>query len=167
MPSFDRTKIGDVRPNQMITTFGPGAIVDVIRDSVTILDTSYWRKVNRLQTDVSHPTLVSIIFTNQKARHSTTFPQYLSLIPTFALIRSAVIFLTFVSTLISSNICVRAWTAPCVTSLLTLQDLSLCAHRGIWMISPGDGGYIKATAIVRKNSISVLPVVHPLWAIWL
>ena len=34
MPSFDRTKIGDVRPNQMITTFGPGAIVDVIRDSV-------------------------------------------------------------------------------------------------------------------------------------
>ena len=44
MPSFDRTKIGDVRPNQMITTFGPDAIVDVIRDSVTILDTSYWQE---------------------------------------------------------------------------------------------------------------------------
>lgn len=34
--------IGEVRPNQMITTFGPGAIIDAVKDSVTILDTNYW-----------------------------------------------------------------------------------------------------------------------------
>lgn len=34
--------IGEVRPNQMITTFGPGSIIDAVKDSVTILDTNYW-----------------------------------------------------------------------------------------------------------------------------
>ena len=37
-------KIGDLRPNQLITTFGPGAIVDSIKDSVTVLDLNYWRE---------------------------------------------------------------------------------------------------------------------------
>ena len=44
MPSFDKNKIGEVRPNQMITTFGPGSIVDAVKDSVTVLDTSYWKE---------------------------------------------------------------------------------------------------------------------------
>ena len=43
MPSFDKNKIGEIRPNQMITTFGPGSIVDAVKDSVTVLDTSYWK----------------------------------------------------------------------------------------------------------------------------
>ena len=37
-------KLGDLRPNQLITTFGPGAIVDAVKDSVTILDISYWKQ---------------------------------------------------------------------------------------------------------------------------
>ena len=37
-------KIGDVRPSQLITTFGPGAIIDAKRDCVTILDINYWEK---------------------------------------------------------------------------------------------------------------------------
>ena len=41
---FDRNKIGEVRPNQLITTFGPGSIIDAVRDSVTILDTDYWKE---------------------------------------------------------------------------------------------------------------------------
>ena len=44
MPSFDKHKIGEIRPNQMITTFGPGSIVDAVKDSVTVLDTSYWKE---------------------------------------------------------------------------------------------------------------------------
>ena len=44
MPSFDKNKIGEIRPNQMITTFGPGSIVDAVKDSVTVLDTSYWKE---------------------------------------------------------------------------------------------------------------------------
>lgn len=40
---FNRKLLGDLRPNQIITTFGPGSIVDAVKDSVTILDTSYWK----------------------------------------------------------------------------------------------------------------------------
>ena len=40
--SFDKNKIGEIRPNQLITTFGPGAIIDAVKDSVTVLDTNYW-----------------------------------------------------------------------------------------------------------------------------
>ena len=36
-------KVGDLRPNQLITTFGPGAIIDSIKDSVTVLDINYWK----------------------------------------------------------------------------------------------------------------------------
>ena len=32
---FDNNKLGEIRPNQLITTFGPGAIVDAVKDSVT------------------------------------------------------------------------------------------------------------------------------------
>ena len=42
MANFDKYKIGEIRPNQLITTFGPGAIVDAVKDSVTVLDTNYW-----------------------------------------------------------------------------------------------------------------------------
>ena len=37
-------KLGEIRPNQLITTYGPGAIVDAINDSLTVLDISYWRE---------------------------------------------------------------------------------------------------------------------------
>ena len=47
MPSFDKNKIGEIRPNQMITTFGPGSTVDAVKDSVTVLDTSYWKEMRR------------------------------------------------------------------------------------------------------------------------
>lgn len=45
--AFDRNKIGEVRPNQLITTFGPGSIIDAVRDSVTILDTNYWKELSK------------------------------------------------------------------------------------------------------------------------
>lgn len=40
--AFDNNKLGELRPNQIITTFGPGSIVDAVKDSVTILDINYW-----------------------------------------------------------------------------------------------------------------------------
>lgn len=40
---FDNNKLGELRPNQIITTFGPGSVVDAVKDSVTILDISYWK----------------------------------------------------------------------------------------------------------------------------
>lgn len=43
MPIFDNNKLGELRPNQIITTFGPGSIVDAVKDSVTILDINYWK----------------------------------------------------------------------------------------------------------------------------
>ena len=41
--AFDNNKLGELRPNQIITTFGPGSIVDAVKDSVAVLDTNYWR----------------------------------------------------------------------------------------------------------------------------
>ena len=35
---FDNNKLGEIRPNQLITTFGPGSIVDAVKDSVTVLE---------------------------------------------------------------------------------------------------------------------------------
>lgn len=40
--AFNENKLGELRPNQIITTFGPGSIVDAVKDSVTVLDTNYW-----------------------------------------------------------------------------------------------------------------------------
>jgi hypothetical protein len=36
-------KVGEVRPAQLVTTFGPGAILDAVHDSVTVLDINYWK----------------------------------------------------------------------------------------------------------------------------
>ncbi len=43
----DKNKIGEIRPNQLITTFGPGAIIDAVKDSVTVLDTNHWKELGK------------------------------------------------------------------------------------------------------------------------
>ena len=53
MPRFNNNKLGELRPNQIITTFGPGAIVDAVKDSVTILDLPYWKENCLLYTSPS------------------------------------------------------------------------------------------------------------------
>lgn len=45
--AYNKEKIADIRPNQFITTFGPGAIIDSINDSLTVLDTRYWSDENK------------------------------------------------------------------------------------------------------------------------
>lgn len=37
-----KNEVGEVRPGQLITTYGPGAIMDSINDSLVILDIGYW-----------------------------------------------------------------------------------------------------------------------------
>ena len=44
MGYFNKNKLGELRPNQVISTFGPGAIVDAVKDSVTVLDINYWKE---------------------------------------------------------------------------------------------------------------------------
>ena len=44
MAGYDNNKLGELRPNQIITTFGPGSIVDAVKDSVTVLDINYWNE---------------------------------------------------------------------------------------------------------------------------
>ncbi len=48
---FNPNKIGDIRPNQLITTFGPGSIHDAKNDSVTILDINYWSETGKIIND--------------------------------------------------------------------------------------------------------------------
>lgn len=47
MSGYDNNKLGELRPNQVITTFGPGTIVDAVKDSVTILDINYWKETGK------------------------------------------------------------------------------------------------------------------------
>lgn len=44
-------RIGEVRPSQMITTFGPGSIIDAKNDCVTVLDTNYWNDTGKTIND--------------------------------------------------------------------------------------------------------------------
>lgn len=39
-------KLGEIRPNQLITTYGPGSIMDAVHDSLTVLDIEYWNANN-------------------------------------------------------------------------------------------------------------------------
>ena len=47
----ENKKIGEVRPSQMITTFGPGAIIDAKNDCVIVLDTNYWKDTGKIIND--------------------------------------------------------------------------------------------------------------------
>lgn len=51
MGGYDNNKLGELRPNQIITTFGPGSVVDAVRDSVTVLDIQYWKDKGKKITD--------------------------------------------------------------------------------------------------------------------
>lgn len=63
MAGYDNNKLGELRPNQIITTFGPGAIVDAVKDSVTVLDINYWKeKGKKLLTEGWLPILALIAF---------------------------------------------------------------------------------------------------------
>lgn len=46
-----RNKAGEIRPGQLITTFGPGAIIDSVNDSLMILDIRYWDKAKDIIYD--------------------------------------------------------------------------------------------------------------------
>ena len=39
-------KLGEIRPNQLVTTYGPGSIMDAVNDSLTVLDIEYWTNDN-------------------------------------------------------------------------------------------------------------------------
>ena len=69
--AFDNNKLGELRPNQIITTFGPGSIVDAVKDSVTVLDTNYWREKGTKIID-GCPTLLSpSLFTGISSEYTT------------------------------------------------------------------------------------------------
>jgi hypothetical protein len=82
MAFFDRNKVGEIRPNQLITTFGPGAIIDAVKDSVTVLDTNYWKEKGKKIIDgrlaaylgVSHFYMPKT--TNQGNLPVVSFPYY-------------------------------------------------------------------------------------------
>ena len=57
---FDKNKSGELRPNQIITTFGPGAIVDAIKDSVTVLDISFWKEKGKKIIDARLASYLSV-----------------------------------------------------------------------------------------------------------
>lgn len=55
-------KLGDLRPNQLITTYGPGAIMDALNDSVTVLDIDYWKKTGKTIYDARLASYLGVHF---------------------------------------------------------------------------------------------------------
>lgn len=78
--AFDNNRLGELRPNQIITTFGPGSIVDAVKDSVTILDTNYWAEKGKKIIDGRLASYLGVnCFYMPRTSHSgdipvTTFP---------------------------------------------------------------------------------------------
>ena len=135
--AFDNNKLGELRPNQIITTFGPGSIVDAVKDSVTVLDTN------------SHLILVWTAFTCPGLPTVVIFPWYPSLMFTYA--PSAEDCLMSEITLTWICIFRRASTARIAAGRHILLVLSLCVKTDIWMTSPGDGGSIKGIPTAKAN----------------
>lgn len=75
--SFNPNKIGDIRPNQLITTFGPGAIHDAVKDSVTILDINYWQHTGNKILD---PRLASYFGVNYFCSPRTSYDEDLPIV---------------------------------------------------------------------------------------
>lgn len=75
-------KLGELRPNQIITTFGPGAIIDAVKDSVTMLDTNYWTEKGKKIIDGRLASYLGVdCFYMPRSSHFgdvpvTTFPYY-------------------------------------------------------------------------------------------
>ena len=78
--AFDNNRLGELRPNQVITTFGPGSIVDAVKDSVTVLDTNYWAEKGKKIIDGRLASYLGVnCFYMPRTSHSgdvpvTTFP---------------------------------------------------------------------------------------------
>ncbi|HLN31050.1 MAG TPA: hypothetical protein VK395_25140 [Gemmataceae bacterium] len=54
-----------IRPSQIITTFGPGAIVDLPDDSVMIAGTEHWFEGHKPHTKISEPRLQAALKVNE------------------------------------------------------------------------------------------------------
>jgi len=74
---FNINKIGEIRPNQLITTFGPGSIMDAVKDSVTVLDTAYWKDTG---TPIYDARLASYFGVNHFCPPRTTYSDDLPVI---------------------------------------------------------------------------------------
>ena len=68
MAFFDKNKLGELRPNQIITTFGPGSVVDAVKDSVTVLDIS--SPIISLQSSLENPFITLLFVSNSSTNIS-------------------------------------------------------------------------------------------------
>ena len=60
-------KLGEIRPNQLITTYGPGSIMDAVNDSLTVLDIEYW-DTNNIGKEIRDARLASYMILYAKDR---------------------------------------------------------------------------------------------------
>ena len=143
MAGYDNNKLGELRPNQIITTFGPGAIVDAVKDSVTVLDINYWKEKGKKIIDGRLASYLGVdCFYMPRTSYSGDVPV-----------------ISFPTIHVCSNLkCGRlfdardnfdlerylrfALLARSATNLHTRLDLLLYAKMDTWMISHGVGGFI-------------------------
>ena len=135
--AFDNNKLGELRPNQIITTFGPGSIVDAVKDSVTVLDTNYWKEKG---TKIIDGRLASYLGVDCFYMPRTSYGG-----PSAEDCLMSEITLTW--------ICIfrRESTVRIADGRRILLVLSLCVRTDIWMTFPGDGGSIKGIPTAKAN----------------
>lgn len=77
-----KNEVGELRPGQLITTYGPGAIMDSINDSLVILDIGYWGNNleevydNRLASYLRKDFFKKIPTTGKKDLPAIPFPNF-------------------------------------------------------------------------------------------
>ena len=149
-------KLGEIRPNQLITTYGPGSIMDAVHDSLTVLDIEYWN-ANNIGLEIRDSRLASFMNVRHFYMPSTKGKENIPVA-------------SFPYTHVCTNDrCKRLFDireelknpnyldnykqhhARIVIILLIQQDLFLFARMVIWTIFLGDGGAITERPIAKRN----------------
>lgn len=148
-------KLGEVRPNQLITTYGPGSIMDAVNDSLTVLDIEYWNN-NSIGKEIRDARLASYMNVRKFYMPKTggkedipvvSFPYY------HVCSKGSCKFLFDMRDyLILINIrAIRVkLSVPNVDSQHIRQDLLQYVKMDIWMTSRGGGGFIMAKQAVKR-----------------
>ena len=148
--AFDNNKLGELRPNQIITTFGPGSIVDAVKDSVTVLDTNYWKEKG---TKIIDGRLASYLGVDCFYMPRTSYGGDIPVVSfPYVHVCSKCGRLFDVRDNFDLDLYLRREsTVRIADGRRILLVLSLCVRTDIWMTFPGDGGFIKGIPTAKAN----------------
>ena len=148
-------KLGEIRPNQLITTYGPGSIMDAVNDSLTVLDIEYW-DTNNIGKEIRDARLASYMNVRRFFMPKTggkedipvvSFPYY------HVCSKGTCKFLFDMRDYFDMDQYKKnqgeVKCPKCGFPAYPSRFITVCED-GIWTISLGDGGYIMEKQVVKK-----------------